>query len=60
MFDFLVGLLKLLFKLFIVGLAAAAVVIAIVVFLLKKDVEEIKEFTDQLKRDGLEGLKLNQ
>lgn len=56
MIDFIKGLIALLFKLFIVGLAILAIGIAIIVFLLKKDVDEIKEFTEQLKR---EGLKLN-
>lgn len=57
MIDFIKGLIALLFKLFIVGLAILAIGIAVIVFLLKKDVDEIKEFTEQLKR---EGLKLNQ
>jgi Na+/H+ antiporter NhaD/arsenite permease-like protein len=60
MFGIIKGLLGFLFKLFIVGLAATAIVVAVVVFLLKKDVEELKEFTEQLKREGLEGLKMNQ
>ncbi|HIV81896.1 MAG TPA: hypothetical protein H9994_04225 [Candidatus Salinicoccus merdavium] len=53
MLDFIKGLIGLVFKLFIIGLAVLAVGIAIIVFLLKKDVDEIKEFTEQLKRDGL-------
>lgn len=57
MWDFIKGLIGLVFKLFIIGLAILAVGIAIIVFLLKKDVDEIKEFTEQLKR---EGLKFNQ
>ena len=57
MWDFIKGLIGLVFKLFIIGLAVLAVGIAIIVFLLKKDVDEIKEFTEKLKR---EGLKFNQ
>lgn len=57
MFNFIKGLIGLLFKVFIIGLAVVALVVAVIVFLLKKDVDDIKEFTDQLKR---EGLKLNQ
>lgn len=57
MWNFIKGLIGLLFKLFIIGLAILAIGIAVIVFLLKKDVDEIKEFTEQLKR---EGLKFNQ
>lgn len=57
MWNFVKGLLGFLFKLFIIGLAVLAITIAVIVFLLKKDVDEIKEFTDQLKK---EGLKFNQ
>lgn len=53
MWNFIKGLIGLLFKLFIIGLAILAIGIAVIVFLLKKDVDEIKEFTEQLKRDGL-------
>lgn len=53
MLDFIKGLIGLMFKLFIIGLAVLAIGIAVIVFLLKKDVDEIKAFTEQLKRDGL-------
>lgn len=55
--EFIKSLLMFLLKLFVVLMVVAAAGIAVLAFFLKKDVDEIKEFTEQLKR---EGLKFNQ
>ncbi|WP_411842375.1 hypothetical protein [Salinicoccus sp. HZC-1] len=49
--DFIKSLLIFLFKLFVVLLVIATAGVAVLAFFLKKDVDEIKEFTENLKRE---------
>lgn len=57
MMDLIKSTLILLFKMFVVVLVVLTIFIVIVAFMLKKDVDEIKEFTDTLKREGLDGFR---
>ncbi|MFD2831454.1 hypothetical protein [Corticicoccus populi] len=47
--DLIKGLLGFIFKLLVIGLALFTVLIVVIGFLLKRDVDEIKEFTESLK-----------
>lgn len=49
--EFIKALLMFLVKLFVVLLVIATAGIAVLAFFLKKDVDEIKEFTENLKRE---------
>lgn len=49
--EFIKSLLMFLLKLFVVLMVVAAAGIAVLAFFLKKDVDEIKEFTENLKRE---------
>lgn len=49
--EFIRSLFVFLLKLFVVLLVVATAGIAVLAFFLKKDVDEIKEFTENLKRE---------
>lgn len=53
--DLIKGLLGLLFKTFVVLFALTAVAAVVLAFILKKDVDEIREFTENIKHDLYRG-----
>ncbi|CEA03776.1 hypothetical protein BN1048_02206 [Jeotgalicoccus saudimassiliensis] len=53
--DLIKGLLALVFKLFVVLFALTAVAAVVLAFILKKDVDEIREFTENIKHDLYRG-----
>lgn len=53
--DCIKGLLGFLFKTFVVLFALATVAVVVVAFILKKDVDEIREFTENIKNDLYRG-----
>lgn len=52
--DLIKGLLSLIFKLLLVSLALFTILVVVIGFVLKKDVDDIKEFTESIKKEGLE------
>jgi hypothetical protein len=48
--DLIKSLLGFLFKLFVIGLVLFTILIVIIAVILKRDVDDIKEFTESLKR----------
>ncbi len=53
--DLIKGLLGLLFKVLVVLFALTAVAAVVLAFILKKDVDEIREFTENIKYDLYRG-----
>ena len=53
--DLIKGLLGFLFKTFVVLFALTAVAAVVLAFILKKDVDEIREFTENIKHDLYRG-----
>ena len=49
--DLIKGLLGFIFKTFVVLFAITAVAVVVLAFLLKKDVDEIREFTQSIKEN---------
>lgn len=53
--DLIKGLLGFIFKTFVVLFALTAVAVVVLAFFLKKDVDEIREFTESVKNDLYRG-----